>query len=330
MAMSSDFLPTCSLDMLHQRAELLRRLRRFFDSHGFIEVETPTLSRDSVIDEHLDPLRVTLFGDATQPERGQQFYLQTSPEFGMKRLLVAGATAIYQIARAYRGGEVGPRHNPEFTMLEWYRVGDDYAAGRKLLSNLAAAALGCDDAEEITFQQAFQRYAQVDPFTAEATRLVACLAAHGRTVDSVESDRAVLLDRVLTEIVEPELGRERPTILYDYPADQAALAQVRPADEHGNPAVAERFELYIAGVELANGYHELLDPAVLLDRNRVNNEKRAAAGKFTLPAESRLVAAMQQGLPACSGCALGVDRLLMVATGASTLQEVLAFPIDRA
>lgn len=316
--------------MLHQRAELLRRLRRFFDSHGFIEVETPTLSRDSVIDEHLDPLRVTLFGDATQPEQGEQFYLQTSPEFGMKRLLVAGATAIYQITRAYRGGEVGPRHNPEFTMLEWYRVGDHYAAGRKLLSDLAAAALGCEDADQLSFREAFQHFAQVDPFTAEAAQLIACLAAHSRTVDSVESDRAVLLDRVLTEIVEPELGRERPTILYDYPAEQSALAQVRPADEHGNPAVAERFELYIAGVELANGYHELLDPAVLLDRNRVNNEKRAAAGKFTLPAESRLVSAMQQGLPACSGCALGVDRLLMVATGASTIQEVLAFSIDRA
>lgn len=303
--------------MLHQRAELLRRLRRFFDSHGFIEVETPTLSRDSVIDEHLDPLRVTLFGDATQPERGEPFYLQTSPEFGMKRLLVAGAEAIYQITRAYRGGEVGGRHNPEFTMLEWYRLGDDYAAGRKLLSDLAAAALGCEDAEQMTFREAFQRYARVDPF-GELT-----------SSDSTQ-DRNFLLDRILTEQVEPQLGRERPTILYDYPADQSALAQVRPADDKGNPAVAERFELYIGGVELANGYHELLDPAVLLERNRTNNQKRAAAGKYTLPENSRLLAAMQQGLPACSGCALGVDRLLMVATGASTIQEVLAFPIDRA
>jgi len=325
-----DFLPSCSLEMLHQRAELLRRLRRFFDAHGFIEVETPTLSRDSVIDEHLDPLRVTMFKDAREPNVGEVQYLQTSPEFGMKRLLAAGATAIYQITRAYRGGEVGPLHNPEFTMLEWYRTGDDYAAGRRLLSDLASAAIGCEDAEQISFREAFQRYAKVDPFTVDVPQLRAALEANGKQVADGEQDRAVLLDRVLTELVEAKLGEERPTILYDYPADQSALAQVRPADSKGNPAVAERFELYLGGIELANGYHELLDPEVLLERNRENNQKRAAAGKYTLPEESRLVAAMQHGLPACSGCALGVDRLLMVATGATTIQEVLAFPAERA
>ncbi|WP_425617039.1 EF-P lysine aminoacylase EpmA [Anatilimnocola sp. NA78] len=328
--MSSDFLPSCSLEMLHQRAELLRRLRRFFDAHGFIEVETPTLSRDSVIDEHLDPLRVTLFKDAREPDVGEVHYLQTSPEFGMKRLLAAGAAAVYQVTRAYRGGEVGPLHNPEFTMLEWYRAGDDYAAGRRLLSDLVSAAIGCEDAEQLTFREAFQRHANIDPFTADVPKLRSALATNGKEVADEEQDRAVLLDRVLTELVEAKLGEERPTILYDYPADQSALAQVRPADSKGNPAVAERFELYLSGVELANGYHELLDPAVLLERNRANNQKRVAAGKYTLPAESRLVAAMQHGLPACSGCALGVDRLLMVATGATTIQEVLAFPADRA
>ncbi|QDU31924.1 Elongation factor P--(R)-beta-lysine ligase [Anatilimnocola aggregata] len=328
--MSSDFLPSCSLDMLHQRAELLRRLRRFFDSHGFVEVETPTLSRDSVIDEHLDPLRVTLFQDAREPDQGEPFYLQTSPEFGMKRLLVAGATAIYQITRAYRGGEAGPLHNPEFTMLEWYRVGDDYEDGRRLLSNLASAAIGCDDAEQITFREAFQRHAQVDPFTADVPQLGAALQANGKEVAANEQDRAVLLDRLLTECVEPKLGQERPTILYDYPANQSALAQVRPADDQGNPAVAERFELYIRGVELANGYHELLDPAVLIERNRQNNARRAGAGKYQLPEQSRLVAAMQHGLPACSGCALGVDRLLLIAANATSIQQVLAFPIERA
>src|SRR5688572_6000148 len=135
----SDHLPSCSLEMLRRRAELLQTLRRFFDDRGFLEVETPTLSRDSVIDEHLDPLRVTLFTDPLEPARGETLWLQTSPEFGMKRLLAAGATAIYQICRAYRGGEVGPAHNPEFTMLEWYRVGDDYSMGRQLLAELASA-----------------------------------------------------------------------------------------------------------------------------------------------------------------------------------------------
>jgi lysyl-tRNA synthetase class 2 len=324
--MSRDFLPSCSLDMLRQRAELLQKIRRFFDDHGFFEVETPTLSHDSVIDEHLDPLRVTLFDDPCKPERGETFWLQTSPEFGMKRLLVAGATAIYQICRAYRGGEKGPVHNPEFTMLEWYRVGDDYAAGRKLLSELTQAVLPCDGVDQLTFREAFQRFACVDPFTASIGELKAAVGES----EANEHERNFLLDRILIECVEPHLGNVRPVVLYDYPADQSALARVRPGDSSGSPAVAERFELYYRGVELANGYHELLDPTVLRERNRRNNERRQAAGKYTLPEKSRLLLAMELGLPACAGCALGVDRLLMVATGARTIQDVLAFPIDRA
>lgn len=316
--------------MLRRRAELLKTLRRFFDDRGFLEVETPTLSHDTVIDEHLDPLPVILFDDPCQRFSGQTLFLQTSPEFGMKRLLAAGATAIYQITRAYRGGgEVGQLHNPEFTMLEWYRVGDDYAAGRKLLGELAAAALGTGEPEQLTYRDAFLRFAAVDPFTAEAEQLGAALPPE--TVEKTEQpDRAYLLDRVLVECVEPKLGQQRPTILYDYPADQAALAKVRPADSSGNPAVAERFELYCRGIELANGYHELLDPQILSERNRSNNERRRAAGKYSLPETSRLLAAMRQDLPACSGCALGVDRLLMVATGSQSIEQVIAFPVDRA
>jgi lysyl-tRNA synthetase class 2 len=327
--MSSDHLPTCSLDMLRRRAELLKTLRRFFDDRGFLEVETPTLSHDTVIDEHLDPLTVILFDDPRQRFSGQTLFLQTSPEFGMKRLLAAGATAIYQITRAYRGGEVGQLHNPEFTMLEWYRVGDDYAAGRKLLGELAAAALGTGEPEQLTYRAAFLHFAGVDPFTADATELSAALPP-GTVEKSEHHDRAYLLDRVLVECVEPKLGQQRPTILYDYPANQAALAKVRPADDQGNPAVAERFELYCRGIELANGYHELLDPQILSERNRANNERRRAAGKYSLPETSRLLTAMQQALPACSGCALGVDRLLMVATGSSSIEQVLTFPVDRA
>jgi len=312
--------------MLRRRAELLKTLRRFFDDRGFLEVETPTLSHDSVIDEHLDPLPVVLFDDARQRFSGRTLFLQTSPEFGMKRLLAAGATAIYQITRAFRGGEAGQLHNPEFTMLEWYRVGDDYAAGRQLLADLAMAAIGCEQPEQMTYREAFLRYAKVDPFTADAAALSAVLSMQ---TSAEEHERAFWLDRILIEHVEPQLGQQRPTILYDYPSDQSALALVRLATQN-EPAVAERFELYCRGVELANGYHELLDPQVLRERNRANNLKRAAAGKYQLPPESRLLKAMEHGLPACSGCALGVDRLLMVATGAKSIQEVLAFPIDRA
>ena len=299
-----DFRPSASLDMLRRRAELLKRMRLFFDSRGFLEVETPLLSHDVVVDRHLDPLSVRLFSDPREPERGPTLWLQTSPEFGMKRLLAAGATAIYQVTRAFRGAEVGPLHNPEFTMIEWYRAGDDYSAGIQLLADLARELLALGEPERLTYREAFVRYAGRDP----------------NGLSDLE------LDLQLTSAVEPNLGIDRPAILYDYPATQSALARVQP----GNPPVAERFELYVRGIELANGYHELLDPAILLQRNATNNAARAAEGKPQLPAGSHLLAAMEHGLPPCSGCALGFDRLVMVATGARSIQEVMAFPIDRA
>jgi lysyl-tRNA synthetase class 2 len=318
--MPPDFLPTASLDMFRRRAELLGRVRAFFDSRGFLEVETPLLSHDTVIDRHLDPIPVTLFKDSRQHEQGEKFWLQTSPEFGMKRLLAAGATAIYQIAKAFRGGaETGPQHNPEFTIVEWYRVGDDYAAGMQLLSDLAESILGRGPAVRLTYRDAFHRHAGFDPFHPVAKPPI----SPGLPQDA---DSDLILDHWLTTLVEPHLGRDGPTILYDYPVGQSALARIRP----GEPPVAERFELYVKGIELANGYHELLDPAVLRERNRTSNQQRAADGKYTLPEESRLLNAMERGLPACCGCALGFDRLVMVATGASTVQEVLAFPINRA
>jgi lysyl-tRNA synthetase class 2 len=319
MTPADSFLPTASLEMLRRRAELLGRVRRFFDERGFLEVETPLLSHDTVVDRHLDPLAVTLFDDPRQLQRGKQLWLQTSPEFCMKRLLAAGATAIYQITRAFRGGEVGPLHNPEFTMVEWYRVGDDYASGMQLLADFADSILKRGRPERMTFRDAMLKHACVDPFNLEqALPALAELSA--------EASRDVVLDYLLTTRVEPKLGQDRPTILYDYPADQAALARVREE----NPPVAERFELYIDGIELANGYNELLDPSILRARNQANNALRAADGKYALPEESQLLAAMDHGLPACSGCALGFDRLVMVATGAKTISDVLAFPIARA
>jgi lysyl-tRNA synthetase class 2 len=314
-----DFLPTASLDMLRRRAELLKQVRRFFDDRGFLEVETPILSHDTVVDRHLDPLAVTLFSNPRRPQDGEKLWLQTSPEFGMKRLLAAGTTAIYQTTRAFRGGETGSLHNPEFTMVEWYRVGDDYEAGMRLLGELASAIFNSGEPERLTFRQAFLRHAGIDPFDPlDDLTLPSELPAN--------ADRDMILDFLHTTRVEPQLGRDLPTILYDYPASQSALARIRL----GDPPVAERFELYYHGIELANGYHELLDPAALRQRNRENNHLRATDGKYTAPEHSRLLEAMQHGLPACSGCALGFDRLVMVASGASTIQEVMAFPIDRA
>ena len=323
---SADFRPSADIETLKSRAALLGRVREFFHARGFLEVETPLLSHDVVVDRHLDPLAVTLFDDPRQPAVGKQLWLQTSPEFGMKRLIAAGMQAIYQITRAFRGGEAGSLHNPEFTMVEWYRAGDDYDAGMRLLAEFAAEILDRGTPTRLSYREAFQRYAGIDPLDATHEHLAEAAAAVSGQEADYDAPRDALLDLLLVQRVEPQLGIAEPVILYDYPASQAALARVRP----GDVPVAERFELYVDGIELANGYHELLDADVLRLRNQMHNTARHVAGKPLLPEASRLLAAMEHGLPPCSGTALGFDRLVMVALGAKSLAEVMAFPIERA
>ena len=324
----SDFLPTAGWPALRLRAEMLRRVRQFFDTRGFLEVETPILSADVVVDRHLDPLLAEFVPLAGAATGRRPLYLQTSPEFAMKRLLAAGGEAIYQVAHAFRQGEVGRLHNPEFTIVEWYRRHDDLAAGMQLLSDLAETLLERGPADRLTYADAFQQAAGVDPHRDSIDVLRGALEKRGIAAPaSLESeDRDGWLDLLLVELVEPTLGRPRPTILYDYPPSQAALARVRAA----NPPVAERFELYADGIELANGYHELLDADVLRARNRENNALRVRDGKAALPEASRLLQAMDYGLPASTGVALGFDRCVMLAAGARDIREVLPFPIDRA
>jgi elongation factor P--(R)-beta-lysine ligase len=335
----SDFLPTASLDSLRLRAELLARIREFFSARKFLEVETPILSADVTVDRHLDPMSTILADDPRQPDVGRRMWLQTSPEFGMKRLLAAGATAIYQITRAFRNGEVGPLHNPEFTIVEWYRVGDDMQAGMLLLSDFCRTLLGTPVAERLSYADAFSRYVGINPHSATEPELAEVARQQEIIISGgFGADRDGWLNLLSTKCVEPHLGQAAPTILYDYPAGQAALAKIRgemiPATsssaESSIVRVAERFELYFRGIELANGYHELLDAAELRHRNCAANAARVVEGKPTLPEESRLLTAMEAGLPACTGVALGFDRLVMLAAGAKTLANILAFPIDRA
>ena len=309
------------------RARLLRTLREFFDSRGFLEVETPLLSADTVVDRSLDPFWVE--NDASQ----RRLWLQTSPEFAMKRLLAADGRAIYQITRAFRREEHGDLHNPEFTIVEWYRVGDGLEEGMSLLSELAQAALGRGQAETISYREAFLRHVGIDPHTADADTLRKAVTKNGiQTPASLDaSDRDGWLDLLLVECVQPHLGNAAPAILYNYPATQAALARIRvDGQDEQQTAVAERFELYVDGIELANGYHELTDADELRRRNAETNRKRLADGKEKLPEDSRLLAAMDAGLPASTGVALGFDRLAMIAAGASSIAEVMSFPIDRA
>jgi lysyl-tRNA synthetase class 2 len=325
-AADDDFRPTASWQNLRLRARLLRRVREFFDRHGFLEVETPILSADTVVDRHLEPFRTKIPPSPGRPPR--TLWLQTSPELAMKRLLAAGGTAIYQVTRAFRLGEQGALHNPEFTMVEWYRAADGLREGMQLTSDLCDALLQRGPAEHLSYAEAFRRYVGVDPHTADTESLVGAVARCDIVPPEslAPEDRDGWLDLLLTERIIPHLGHQRPVLLYDYPSGQAALSRVRCEE----PPVAERFELFVSGIELANGYHELLDPAELLRRSVRANAQRQADGKPALPEQSRLLAAMESGLPPAVGVSLGFDRLVMLAAGAQSLSKVMAFPFDRA
>jgi lysyl-tRNA synthetase class 2 len=247
----------------------------------------------------------------------------------MKRLLAEGLPAIYQVTRSFRHGERGGLHNPEFTMVEWYRAGDDMGAGIELLEALCREAAGSPDPKRTSYREAFEQHVGVKPHAASPRELAAAASRSHVAVPDGFSDatRDEWLNLLLGTVVEPRLGASGPEILYDYPASQSALARTVVRDD--GIEVAERFELYWRGVELANGYHELTDAVALRRRLAQVNKDRVAAGRSALPLPERLLASMASpGLPACTGCALGFDRLAMLASGASTIDEAIAFPWD--
>jgi elongation factor P--(R)-beta-lysine ligase len=319
--------PTASVQHVQRRGELLWTIREFFHRHGVLEVQTPILSQDMVVDRHIDPVCLPGASLLLPDFLDSTFYLQTSPEFCMKRLLAAGMSSMYEITSVFRAGERGAYHNPEFTMLEWYLLGAGFQQGVDLLVELIETTLQVESVEQLSYQAAFQNALRCDPLEAsleELSRLANGLQL-GVTANWTD-ERDEWLNLLFSEGVQPLLGRQRPTIVTHYPATQAALARICPGDGR----TAERYELFIDGVELANGYHELLDADELERRNQQALAQRAGDGKPALPARSRLVEAMRAGLPACSGCALGLDRLLMVAQGATAIDQVLPFPIERA
>ncbi len=313
-----DWRPSASIDAIRLRAGVLRTVRGYFDAQGVLEVETPILSAGTVTDPSIESLVARECG-------GRARYLQTSPEFAMKRLLAAGSGSIYQITRAFRGGERGRHHNPEFSMLEWYRVGFDH---RRLIGDVDALldeVLGPQPSRRMTFREAFSRHLGLDPFAATIEALLEACRPHGFASDAATATRDECLDCLLACAVQPALGPGRVYLL-DFPASQAALAQVRTT----TPPVAERFELYVDGIEVANGYHELRDAAELRRRMLRGIETRRKAGQPVPDVDERLLAAHEAGLPACAGVAVGLDRLVMLAGGYRTLGEVLAFPEDAA
>lgn len=323
--------PTAAREALELRARLLALTREFFAQRGVLEVETPLLAHAPVPDFHLDSFPV-LAGNPDEPP----LWLQTSPEYAMKRLLAAGSGPIFQLSKAFRKGEAGRRHNPEFTLLEWYRPGLDHHALMDEMDAYLAATLDARPARRRTYAEVFRRELGLDPHTATLDELAATARERGQERGIEEPaglDRDGWLQWLLAEHVEPGLGKEdeggrRPVFLHDFPASQAALAKIRM--EPGEPAVAERFEIYVEGVELANGFHELTDAAEQRQRFETELEKRRAAGKPKVPLDERFLAALGAGLPDCAGVALGFDRLVMLAAGTDDLADVVAFPFVRA
>ncbi len=320
------------------RSALLRRIRAFFESRDFLEVETPILSRYSGLEPELDPF-VTRYTGGGPLGKGP-LYLLTSPEYAMKRLIASGLERIFQISRVFRNGELGPLHEPEFSMLEWYRAPADYHDIRHDIQELfVELASGIKGSTRFIWQghrldltppwpvlsvhEAFERFAGIDLVAcADEDRLRTTALARGIHVPADASWDETWC-RILLEKIEPRLGMERPTFLIDYPLPFAALA--RPS-RRGGIEVAERWELYVAGIELANAYSELTDARLQRSRFQEDQALRRRAGKEVLEPDPDYLAALEQGLPPTGGVALGIDRLIMLLADKPTIQDVMAFP----
>ena len=320
-----DWKPTANTKALRLRAELYALFRRFFAERGVLEVETPVLSAAGNTDPNIESFSLRFDGPKAAGE--SQRWLRTSPEFPLKRLVAAGIGDCYELGRVFRNGEAGKRHNPEFTMLEWYRVGWDH---QKLMDEVAellklALALAGRRAtvRDTSFRQLYQDKFGFDPMEASEAELRSPLGVYD--IDPKGLTRDDWLDLLMTHLIQPSIPANRILLVYDYPVSQCALAKIRP----GAPSVAERFEAYLGPLEMANGYHELTDPAEQRARFEADLVRRRARNAATPALDERLLAALPK-LPPCAGVALGVDRLMMALLGTEKIGDVMAFPFDRA
>lgn len=318
-------MPSASVKALKQRAELLHLIRCFFAEEGVLEVETPLLSHGTVTDVHIDAFS-TAFHFSEQGNQ-ETLYLQTSPEYAMKRLLCAGSGPIYQLCKAFRHEGAGRYHNPEFTLLEWYRPGFDHHQLMVDVDHLLQRVLQTKSAEKISYQAVFIRELDMDPLTVTVSQLQQRAEALGLDMASaMPEDIDTLLQLLFSLYIEPKIGQDKPCFVYGFPVSQAALAQVNRED----PRTADRFEVYYKGIELANGFNELRDAHEQRTRFMRDNQLRQTQGLPPMPIDEHFLSALEAGLPACAGVAMGVDRLLMLRVNASHIDEVLAFPVSRA
>ncbi|MCX8738039.1 elongation factor P--(R)-beta-lysine ligase [Gilliamella sp. B2824] len=320
--------PSSSINNLLKRAKIISQVRQFFADRCILEVETPTLSQYAVTDVHLSSFSTTFFKPGEFDEQlGRKMSLITSPEYHMKRLLAAGSGPIFQICKCFRNHEeVGRFHNPEFTMLEWYRIQYDMMQMINEVDDLLQTILDCEPAERVSYQKAFQRHLNIDPLEADHATLVKAINQLDIGINVDDYDKDGLLQCLFTFGVEPHIGLEKPIAVYHFPASQAALAAISSEDHR----VAGRFEFYYKGVELANGFKELTNSQEQKQRFEQNNLDRS---KQNLPQQNidiELLAAMESGLPDCAGVAIGLDRLIMLALNSTTLDDVISFTFDRA
>ena len=313
------------IEALRQRARLNALIRDFFARRDVLEVETPMMSAAGNTEPNIDSFHTDFSGHVDAGPRRR--WLRTSPEYPLKRLLAAGVGDCYELGRVFRNGEAGGRHNPEFTMLEWYRVGWDHhrLIGETVeLVRAALAMVGREAALQVlTYRELFIDAVGVDPFTTDEAQLRTPLAGIGINPGGLTRDD--WLDLLMTHRIQPHFPTDRITVIHDWPATQAALAKIRP----GNPPLAERFELYLGAVELANGYHELNDADEQRQRFQRDLAVRSSRGDVLPPLDEALLAALP-GMPACAGVAVGVDRLLMALAGTGRIADVLAFDFAHA
>jgi len=321
--------PTASLALIRYRATVLKKIRQFFSERNVLEVETPILSSATVTDPNIGSF-TTCYAGPGQTNM-PALYLQTSPEYAMKRMLAAGSGAIYQICKVFRQGELGSLHNPEFTMLEWYRLGFDHY---QLMIEIESLIRGLntdlgffEETLTVTYSEIFQQYLGIDPILAKSEELIQCARDNHLTVEGLAiDDRDAWLDLTFSHLVQPHLRQNRLVFVTDFPIAQAALAKA----SHDDARLAQRFELFFNGVELANGYNEATDAALLKHRFECDQNQRRRKDRPPIPIDSRLLNALDSDFPECAGVAVGLDRLIMILVKEKNIANVIAFPINRA
>lgn len=307
--------PTASISTLQLRAELLKKVRRFFEERHILEVETPLLGLAPVTDPYLNTFSCQVFNRSR--------YLQTSPEYAMKRLLAAGSGSIYQVCKAFRGDENGRYHLSEFTMLEWYRVGFNDEDLMQEVDALLQTVFNTPPCIKVSYQDAFEKHLKINPHTVHHNTLKALVAQYIGPIQGLnQPSKDDCLQLLMSGVVEPALNPEVPTIIFDYPASQAALAQIKEVDKE---KVAARFEVFYKQVELGNGYYELQDAHEQRQRFEQDLIKRQKIGASPVPMDENLLQALEMGLPSCAGVAIGFDRLAMLACDLEAIDQVVAF-----